>query len=258
MPLKLFDITGKIVLITGGARGIGLMLTKSFVEAGAKVYISSRNGENCMKLVQRLSKGGNCEALPADLSKIEEVERLVSEFRMKEKHLNVLINNSGTTWGDNIDDFPEKGWDKVLALNLKSPFFVVQKFLPLLELGAKDSDPARIINIGSVDGIQTSLFDNISYSASKAGLHHMTRILASRLAGRHLTVNTIAPGPFLTDMMKPMVEKMGSEAIESGVPLGRMGESQDIGGVAVFLSSKAAAYVTGALLPVDGGLTVAG
>ena len=257
MSLDLFDIEGKVVLITGGARGIGYMLAERFVEAGAKVYISSRNRENCESAASELSRSGDCIALAADLSKVSEIERLVSEFESRQKFLNVLVNNSGTTWGDTLENFPEVGWDKVLSLNLKAPFFMIQKFLPLLESGAESTDPARIINIGSVDGLHTSIFDNISYSASKAGLHHMTKIIASKLAPRHLTVNTIAPGPFLTDMMQPMIDMMGVDAIESNVPLGRMGQSSDIGGVAIFLASKASAYITGVLLPVDGGLTSA-
>ena len=257
MSLDLFDIEGKVVLITGGARGIGYMLAERFVEAGAKVYISSRNRESCESAASELSRSGDCIALAADLSKVSEIERLVSEFESRQKFLNVLVNNSGTTWGDTLENFPEVGWDKVLSLNLKAPFFMIQKFLPLLESGAESTDPARIINIGSVDGLHTSIFDNISYSASKAGLHHMTKIIASKLAPRHLTVNTIAPGPFLTDMMQPMIDMMGMDAIESNVPLGRIGQSSDIGGVAVFLASKASAYITGVLLPVDGGLTSA-
>ncbi len=257
MGKSLFDIEGKVVLVTGGARGIGLMLTRAFLIAGARVYITSRNQDNCHKIAEKMSDLGECKALPADLSKIEEIDRLVSDFSGLETHLDVLINNAGTTWGSTLDDFPEKGWDKVLALNLKSPFFLMQKFLSLLEKAGDKNDPSRIINVGSVDGITNSIFENISYSASKAALHHMTKIAATKLASRYITVNTIAPGPFLTDMMLPMVDIMGAATIESEVPMKRLGTDNDIGGVAVFLSSKAASYITGILLPVDGGLTAA-
>ena len=257
MGKSLFDIEGKVVLITGGARGIGLMLTKAFLTAGARVYITSRNEKSCYDVAEKMSELGYCKALPADLSKTNEIDGLISDFGEREQYLNVLINNAGTTWGASFDDFPEIGWDKVLTLNLKSPFFIMQKFLPFLEKVGKRDDPSRIINIGSVDGIASSIFENISYSASKAALHHVTKVAAAKLAPRHLTVNCIAPGPFLTDMMLPMVDKMGANAIELEVPMKRLGTDDDIGGVAVFLSSKAASYITGALLPVDGGLTAA-
>jgi NAD(P)-dependent dehydrogenase (short-subunit alcohol dehydrogenase family) len=252
----LFSIAGKTALITGGSRGIGLMIARGYVENGAKVYISSRNAEVCIDAAAELSANGECIALPADLSRMEEIERLSKELGRRESKLDVLVNNAGATWGATIDEFPEKGWDKVMDLNVKSVFFLTQKLLPLLDAAASAETPARVINIGSIDGLHTSKFDNFSYSPSKAAVHHMTRMTATHLAKRNITVNAIAPGPFLTPMMAPMVEKMG-DTIRAGVPLQRFGEAADIAGLAIFLASRAAAYLTGTVIPIDGGITAA-
>ena len=248
-----FSIGGKAALITGGSRGIGLMIARSYVERGAIVYISSRKAAVCENVASELSKLGTCIALPADLSRMDEVERVANELKKREKKLDVLINNAGATWGSTIDNFPEKGWDKVMDLNVKSIFFLTQALLPLLDKAANVDDPARVINIGSIDGLHLSLFDNFSYSASKAALHHLTKMTASHLASRNITVNAIAPGPFATPMMAPMIEKMGNE-IKAEIPLDRLGEAADIAGVAVFLSARASAYITGTVIPVDGGI----
>ena len=248
-----FSIDGKAALITGGSRGIGLMIARSYVERGAIVYISSRKAAVCENVASELSKLGTCIALPADLSRMDEVERVANELKKREKKLDVLINNAGATWGSTIDNFPEKGWDKVMDLNVKSIFFLTQALLPLLDNAASVDDPARVINIGSIDGLHLSLFDNFSYSASKAALHHLTKMTASHLASRNITVNAIAPGPFATPMMAPMIEKMGNE-IKAAIPLDRLGEAADIAGVAVFLAARASAYITGTVIPVDGGI----
>jgi NAD(P)-dependent dehydrogenase (short-subunit alcohol dehydrogenase family) len=251
---ELFSVAGKTVLITGGSRGIGYMMAHGFVAAGARVYISSRKPEVCDAAAAELGKLGTCVSLPADLGKMSEVERVATELLAREERVHVLINNAGATWGSTIDAFPEAGWDKVMDLNVKSPFFLLQKLLPGLERAARADDPARVINVGSVDGMHTPLFENFSYAPSKAALHHLTRMLAAHLAKRHINVNCIAPGPFDTDMMRPMVKSMGLDGVTSNVPMGRMGDTLDAAGVAIFLASRASAYVTGTVLPVDGGL----
>jgi NAD(P)-dependent dehydrogenase (short-subunit alcohol dehydrogenase family) len=249
----LFSITGKTALITGGSRGIGEMIARGYVENGAKVYISSRKSEVCDAVAAELSTLGECISLPADLSQMVEVERLANEIAKRENRLDILINNAGATWGGTIDEFPEKGWDKVMDLNVKSVFFLTQKLLPLLDAAASTDDPARVINIGSVDGLHLSKFENFSYSSSKAAVHHLTKMTATRLASRNITVNAIAPGPFATPMMAPMIKQMG-DSIRLAVPLKRFGEPEDIAGLAIFLASRGAAYITGTVIPIDGGI----
>ncbi|HCU88899.1 MAG TPA: 3-oxoacyl-ACP reductase [Gammaproteobacteria bacterium] len=250
---NLFSIDGKTALVTGGSRGIGRMIARAYVEHGAKVYISSRKAEICQAVAEEFSENGECIALPADLSNTDEVERLANEMGERESQLDILINNAGATWGASLDEFPEKGWDKVMELNVKSVFFLTQKLLPLLDAAATRADPARVINIGSVDGLHLSKFENFSYSPSKAAVHHLTRMTAIHLAARNITVNAIAPGPFETQMMAPMIEKMG-DTIRAAVPLQRFGESEDIAGLAIFLAARASAYITGSVIPLDGGI----
>ena len=251
---KLFDIAGKVALVTGGSRGIGFMIAKAYVEHGAKVYISSRKAKACEEAVAALASLGECVALPADLASMSEVVRLAGEIAVRESKLDVLVNNAGATWGAKLDEFPEQGWDKVMDLNVKSIFFLTQKLLPLLEKSATAEDPARIINIGSVDGMHVPLFENFSYTASKAALHQLTRMLAQRLAPRQITVNAIAPGPFHSQMMAPMIAQMGEELLRN-VPLKRVGTPEDIGGLSILLASRAGAYLTGTVIPLDGGIT---
>jgi len=250
----LFDIAGKVALVTGGSRGIGRMIAEGYAAAGARVYITARKAEQCEAAAADIARRGDCHALPADLSRLDEIERVAAEVSRREPELHVLVNNAGTQWGASIDQFPEKGWDKVMDLNVKSPFFLMQKLLPRLEAAARPGDPARVINVGSVDGMHTPIFENFSYAPSKAALHHLSRMLAAHLAARNVTVNVIAPGPFLTDMLAPMVDQMGEDSILANVPLRRMGGPDDAAGVAIFLAARASAFVTGTVLPVDGGI----
>jgi NAD(P)-dependent dehydrogenase (short-subunit alcohol dehydrogenase family) len=253
---ELFSVAGKTALITGGSRGIGLMIARGYVEGGARVYISSRKKDVCDAAAAELSAYGFCQSLPADFGLMSEIDRISAVLAEREPKLDILVNNAGATWGSSIDQFPEAGWDKVMGLNAKSVFFLTQKLLPLLESAASAEMPARVINVGSIDGMHTSIFENYSYAASKAAVHHLTRVLAAHLAARHITVNGIAPGPFMTDMMAPMVARMG-DAIVNRVPLKRMGQADDAMGIATFLASRAASYITGVVIPVDGGIMAA-
>ena len=250
--MGLFSIEGKVALVTGGSRGIGEMIARGLVDAGAKTYISSRKADVCDATAAELSAaGGTCISLPADLGSMDGVRALVSEIESREPALHVLVNNAGANWGAPIDEFPEAGWDKVMDLNLKSIFFLTRDLLPQLRKAGTLEDPARVINVGSVDGLQVPGLETYAYSASKAGLHHMTRVLARRLAPE-IIVNAIAPGPFHSKMMAETIERFG-EQMKASNPRKRLGEPDDMAGIAVFLSSRASAYTTGAIIPVDGG-----
>ena len=253
---NLFDINSKIALVTGGSRGIGAMIAEGFVKNGVKTYITSRKKEDCDKKAKELSKFGQCISLPADLTDLNEMDNLVSIIKDKESYLNILVNNAGAAWGAPFDDFPENGWDKVMDTNVKSVFFLCQKFVDLLESSGTLKDPARIINIGSIDGIGIPRAETYSYPASKAAVHQLTRVLANRLANRNINVNAIAPGPFQSNMMAHTLEEYGEE-IKSSVPRGRIGVPEDMAGACIFLSSKASSYISGAIIPVDGGSLIA-
>jgi NAD(P)-dependent dehydrogenase (short-subunit alcohol dehydrogenase family) len=249
---ELFSIDGKTAIVTGGSRGIGLMIADAFVEAGAKVYISSRKAEVCDEVASELSKKGDCFSIPADLSTSEGIDRLADGYGERESSLDILINNAGAAWGAPIEEYPEDGWDKVMSLNVKGIFFLTKALLPLLRKAATPDDPARVINIGSIDGIRVPMLQNYAYSASKAGVHMLTRHLAHHVVADNITVNAIAPGPFPSKMTKFMFD-MGEDVVASQVPLGRPGRPEDMAGAAIYLSSKAGAYLTGAVIPVDGG-----
>jgi NAD(P)-dependent dehydrogenase (short-subunit alcohol dehydrogenase family) len=251
----LFSVEGKTAVVTGGSRGIGLMITRGLVEGGARVYISSRKAEVCERVAAELSEVGECVAIPADLSGGETAcRRLAAEVEEREERVHVLVNNAGATWGAPLEEYPAAAWDKVLDLNLKAPFFLTRAMLPLLEAAATPGDPARVVNVGSIDGLRVPVMPTYAYSASKAGLHHLTRVLARELGPRGITVNAIAPGPFESKMMAETLRRFGDQ-IAAAAPLGRIGRPDDMAGAALYLAGRAGAYVTGAVLPVDGGLT---
>ena len=250
---ELFDIRGKVALVTGGSRGIGEMIAEGFVANGVRTYISARKADVCNATAERLSVHGECISIPADLSTKEGVDYLAGELRKREPKLDILVNNAGATWGASIEEFPESGWDKVMDINVKGPFFLTQALLPLLEASASSADPARIINVGSIDGLNVNKMGTYSYGPSKAAIHHLTRTLASHLAERNITANAIAPGPFPSKMTAGIAQTMGEE-IRQHVPLQRWGEPEDMAGVAIYLASRAGAYVSGAVIPVDGGI----
>jgi NAD(P)-dependent dehydrogenase (short-subunit alcohol dehydrogenase family) len=249
---NLFSVEGKVALVTGGSRGIGEMIARGLVENGARVYISSRKAQACEALALELSRHGDCRALPFDLADMAGISALSEALSKVEPRLDVLVNNAGATWGAPIDAFPEDGWDKTMDLNLKSVFFLTQALLPLLRAAASPEGPARVINIASVNGINPPPFETYAYSASKAGVIMLTRHLAKRLTEDDILVNAIAPGPFPTDMMAAALARSEGR-IEAGNPRRRLGEPEDIAGVALFLSSRASAYTTGAVIPCDGG-----
>lgn len=257
----LFSIEGKVALVTGGSRGIGEMISAGFLANGAKVYISSRKSDVCNATAARLMEehGGECIALPADLSNLESIEGLASALAERESQLDILVNNAGATWGAPIDEFPEMGWDKVMDVNVKGVFFLTQKMLPLLRASADEENPARVINVGSVDGIKTPIFDNFSYGPSKAAVHHLTRVMSAHLIKEHIIVNAIAPGPFPTWMLSAgvgfggKVEGQDWDRVGERNPSGRVGTMEDIAGVAIFLSSRAGAYTVGDTILCDGG-----
>ncbi len=253
---NLFSIDGKVALVTGGSRGIGLMIARGFVENGARTYISSRKADVCDRVADELSEHGSCISLPADLSSLAEIKRLAGELGEREDALNILVNNAGAAWGAPFDEFPESGWDKVMDINVKSPFFLTQALIGRLEAAATADDPARVINTGSIDGLGSPFMETYSYPASKAAIHHLSRVLAQRLAPRHINVNAIAPGLFPSEMTGYMLENY-QEQIKAGIPRGRIGTPEDMAGVAIYLSSRASAFVTGVVIPVDGGSLVA-
>lgn len=249
----LFSLAGKNALVTGGSRGIGYMIAKGLLDAGARVVISSRKQHELDEAQQSLSEFGEVRAIRADVSEVEGVDRLAREVAGHFPVLDILVNNAGATWGMPLDDFDEHAWDKVMDTNVKGVFFLTQKLLPNLRAAGTPDDPARVINIGSIDGLHVNPMDTYSYAASKAGVHHLTRALARKLGPEHITVNAVAPGPFESKMMAATLRAFGDN-IASSAPLRRIGRPDDMAGVAVFLCSRAGSYVTGAVIPVDGGI----
>ena len=253
---KLFDIAGKVALVTGGSRGIGEMIAEGFVKNGAKTFITSRKADQCDKTAERLSKFGECISIPADLTDSNEIKKVKSKVESETNTLNILVNNAGAVWAADFDNFPENGWDKVMDTNVKAMFFLTQQFIKLLEENGTNEDPSRIINIGSIDGLGIPRAETYSYPASKAAVHHLTRVMANRLSKRNINVNAIAPGPFESQMMKSTLKSFSEEIINS-VPRKRIGKPEDMAGASIFLSAKASAYITGIVMPVDGGSLIA-
>ena len=255
----MFDISERIAIVTGGSRGIGKMIATEFVRRGVRTYITSRKADQCNETAAELSAFGECVSIPHDLSNLEEIKSFVNEMSEREDKIDILINNAGASWGEPIDEYSEKGWDKVMDTNVKGVFFLTQKLLPLLRKSGTAEDPSRVINIGSIDGIKTGLFDAFSYGPSKAALHHLTRVLAASLVRENIIVNAIAPGPFPTWMLSTGVGGGGDIDIDwsevgNSNPRGRVGTAEDIAGLAIFLSSRAGAYTVGQTITCDGGV----
>lgn len=251
----LFSIRGKVALVTGGSRGIGRMIAEQFLRAGAgRVYICARRAEACQATAEELSRLGECLAFPCDVGQVEGVERLARFVEAREERLHVLVNNAGTAWGAPLDTHPVEQIDRVLAVNVRAVFHLTQRLLRMLRAAASAEDPARVINIGSVDGLVIPLTQNYGYSASKAAVHMLTRHLAHELVRDHVTVNAIAPGLFPSRMTRWAFESPAPDAVVNAIPMRRAGTAEDVGGTAIWLASRAGAYVTGAVIPVSGGL----
>lgn len=249
---NLFSLKGRAALVTGGSRGIGRMIAQAYLIQGARVYISARGAESCDRAAKELSEFGPCVSLPADVSTIEGAQALADAYTKHENTLDILVNNAGAAWGAPYDSFPESGWDKVMDLNVKTPFFLTQILTPLLRK-ATTAGLAKVINIASVDGISVSPREIYSYAASKAGLIQLTRLMALRLAPERIVVSAIAPGAFATDLNKTARDH--ADEVAAYIPLGRIGDPEDIAGAAVYLASRAGDYVVGSTLIVDGGAT---
>lgn len=249
---------GKICVVTGGSRGLGFYMARGFLEAGAaKVYITARKAEACIKAAEELSQYGKCIALPGDISSLDGIRELAATITNKEERIDVLVNNAGAGWGAPLEKFPEIGWDKVMDLNVKTPFFLTQALLPLLKQDKSTDRTACVINIGSVAGIVGDSISNYSYGPSKAAIHQLTRNLAKELSDSHIRVNAIAPGRFFSKMTEYVSndEKLYKAECDA-IPLHRWGKAEDIAGVAIMLASKAGAFITGQIIPVDGGTTL--
>jgi NAD(P)-dependent dehydrogenase (short-subunit alcohol dehydrogenase family) len=255
-PDALFDVAGKTVVVTGGSRGIGRMIAGGFVAAGAEVVIASRKAAAVEAAVAELAAYGSCSGLAADLSTEAGAREFAAAVAADHDRVHVLVNNAGATWGAPLVEHDAASWERVLNLNVQGVFHTTKFFLPLLEAASTDEDPARVINIGSIDGIHVPVLESYSYSSSKAAVHQLTRHLARHLAPR-ITVNAVAPGPFESKMMAATLDAFG-EQIAAAAPMKRIGRPDDMAGIALFLASRAGSYLTGAVIPVDGGIATVG
>jgi NAD(P)-dependent dehydrogenase (short-subunit alcohol dehydrogenase family) len=253
---QLFGISGKTAIVTGGSRGIGYMIAQGYVENGVKVYITARKADDCERAAAQLSEQGECTSIPVDLSTTEGRAAFVGEIRERESSLDILVNNAGAAWGAAFEDYPESGYNKQFDTNVKAPFMLTRDLLPLLKAAGSSADPARVINIGSIDDLRIPDAENYAYGPTKAAVHHMTRVLAVRLASDQVTVNAIAPGPFESKMMAFTLGQKRDQ-IEEECPLKRIGKPTDIAGIAIYLASPAASYVTSTVTAVDGGICIA-
>ena len=252
---NLFSVKGKVAVVTGGSRGIGEMITSGFLANGVKVYISARKAPALIDKANELSERYemDCIPVPCDLSNMQGINEFVEIIEKKEKSINFLINNAGAAWGEPLESFSEKGWDKVMDLNVKSIFFLTQKFKTLLTKNATVEDPSRVINIGSIDGLNVPAMETYPYGASKAAVHHLTRVLAAKLVKENILVNAIAPGPYPSNMLGAAVNHDYSEIAKRN-PRNRVGTPEDIAGLAIFLCSRAGAYTVGETITSDGGI----
>ena len=249
---EMFSVAGKTAIVTGGSRGIGKMIAQGFVENGVKTYIIARKAEACEATAAELSEGGVCIALPADISTTAGRNLFVEAIKQRESKIDILVNNAGAAWGASFEDYPDDGYDKVMDINVRAVFMLTRDLLPLLTKDASTENPSRVINIGSIDGLRVSSMDNFAYGASKAAVHFLTRNLAVRLARKGLTFNAIAPGPFESKMMAHTLAQF-QDRIEKENPMGRIGSPRDMAGLALFLASPAATYMTGQIIALDGG-----
>jgi NAD(P)-dependent dehydrogenase (short-subunit alcohol dehydrogenase family) len=251
----LFAIAGKTAVVTGGSRGIGYMIAAEFLKAGARrVYICARKAQACDAAAAELSQHGDCVSVPSDVGQPEGVEKLARAVEEREERLEILVNNAGTAWGAPLDSHPIEQVDRVLQVNVRAVFHLTQRLLPLLRAAASAEDPARVVNIGSIDGLAIPMTPNYGYSASKAAVHMLTRHLAHALVGDHVNVNAIAPGLFPSRMTRWAFEGDEASTILDAIPMHRAGTAEDVGGTAIYLCSRAGAYLTGVVIPVAGGL----
>ena len=247
---NLFRLDGRVALITGGSRGIGKMIAAGFIAQGAKVYISSRKAPACEETVAEL--GPNCIALPQDVSTVAGCKALAEQFATHESKLDILVNNAGAAWGVAFEEFPERGWDKVMDLNVKSPFFLTQALFEPLKAAASHARPGKVINITSIDGLRLNPWETYSYQASKAALIYLTKRMAARLIRDSINVTSIAPGAFASEMNRAARDH--GDAVAQSIPAKRIGVDEDMAGTAIYLASRAGDYVVGETIAVDGGL----